>query len=330
MLPLLFAGIDVGKCILKVFIPGVGHLSFENSASGIGKLIGRLKQIPGVGVCCEASGGYEREVLQACLDHSIPACVVMPSRVRHWATSQGILAKTDEIDSEVISEYAEASRKRLRLLETPPAAISRLRALVREREFAVEQLKSLHNHLQLQKEPDLKRMGQAQVRYGEKKIQQLEQWIDETIESDESLRELVRRLEAVKGIGRITSSTVVAEFPFLGQMGGQAASTLAGLVPFNWDSGRLKGKRCIRGGNERVRRVAFMAALSASRYNAVLKPFYTRLRSKGKERKVALIAVARKIIRLMERIAADPTFVPHEEAVGSCGKANQDLGLTTA
>lgn len=320
MLPLLFAGIDVSQLILSVFIPGVGHLLFENTASGIQKLIGRIQQIPGLGICCEASGGYERELLEACLAQGMACCLVTPSRVRYWALSQGILAKTDKIDADVITQYAEGSRNQLRLLEAPPEAVARLRALLREREFEVEQLTAQRNHLKLQKEPDLKRLGEGKVRSAKKRIRRLEEWIDQSIESEDSLRELIHRLEGVKGIGRITSATVVAEFPFLGQMGCQAASCLAGLVPFNQDSGKQKGKRRIQGGNSRVRRVLYLAALAAVRSNAILRAFHARLRSKGKEAKVALVAVARKLIRLMERIAADPSFVPRQEPARACAK----------
>ena len=196
------------------------------------------------------------------------------------------------------------------LLEAPDPALVRLRALSRERQFEVERLTDLRNHASLQKQPDLKRMNRSQIRAAEKSVKRLEDLVDDMLESNDSLKRLIERLELPKGIGRITSVTVLAEFPFLGQMGPQSASTLAGLVPFNNDSGKFKGKRRIRAGNARVRRVLYMAALSAARSNPILRDFHSRLVDNGKEAKVAVVAVARKLIRLMARIAADPEFQP--------------------
>ena len=307
-LSFVYAGIDVSKAILAVYIPGWGYKEFENSAAGIEKLIRIALDIPNLVICCEASGGYEQEFLEACLKQNLPACLVSPRRVRQWAHSQNILAKTDKIDAQVIAGYAENSQ--IRLLEVPDPALVRLRALSRERQFEVERLTDLRNHVSLQKQPDLKRMNRSQVRAAQKRVKHLEALINDMIESNDSLERLIQRLELPKGIGRITSVTVLAEFPFLGQMGPQAASTLAGLVPFNNDSGKFKGKRRIRAGNARVRRVLYMASVSAARSNLILRDFHSRLLDNGKQGKVALVAVARKLIRLMERIAADPEFQP--------------------
>ena len=307
-LSFVYAGIDVSKAILAVYIPGWGYKEFENSAAGIEKLIRIALDIPNLVICCEASGGFEQELLEACLKQNLPACMVSPSRVRYWARSQNILAKTDKIDAKTISEYAEKSK--IRLLEVPDPALVRLRALSRERQFEVERLTDLRNHVSLQKQPDLKRMNRIQIRAAQKRVKSLEALINDMIESNNSLERLIERLELPKGIGRITSVTVLAEFPFLGQMGPQAASTLAGLVPFNNDSGKFKGHLRIRGGNARVRRVLHMAAVSAARSNPVLRDFYLRLQNHGKTNKVTYVAVARKLIRLMERIAADPEFQP--------------------
>jgi transposase len=307
-LSFVHAGIDVSKTDLAVFIPDWGYREFENSGSGIRKLIRIALSIPNLILCCEASGGYEQELLEACLQQDLLASLVSPSQVRQWAFSQNILVKTDKIDAKVISMYSE--RSNIRLLEAPDPALVRLRALTRERQFEVTRLTDLRNHVSLQKEKDLRLMNRSQIRASEKRIQRLEDLSNDLVDSENSLKLLVERLELPKGIGRITSVTVLAEFPFLGQMGPQAASSLAGVCPFNRDSGKFKGKRRIRGGNGRVRRVLYMAAISAIRSNPILQDFYLRLRNQGKEAKVALVAVARKLIRLLERIAADPEFLP--------------------
>lgn len=308
--PLVYAGVDVSKAILVVFIRGFGSCQYNNTEKGIRKFLKKVGQIPGLAVCCEASGGYELALTDACLEEGIPVSVVPPNRVRYWAKGKGILAKTDKIDAEMISDYA--AQNDLRFLEKPGYDWKSLRELTRERQYQVDRRKDLQNHMSLKKDKELRRMNRSEIRATEKRIQKLEQRIQEFIDSEEFLKELVGRLTVVKGIGWGTATTVVSEFLYLDQLGPQAASALAGLAPFNCDSGKFKGKRTIQGGNARVRTVLYMAAMSASTCNHVLKGFYQRLLLNGKDRKLALIALARKLIRLMARIAADPTFQPSE------------------
>ncbi len=239
----------------------------------------------------------------------LPVALAPANRVRAWARSQGLLAKTDALDARMIASYA-ANSSRLRLEQPPDPARSRLRALVRRRDFEVQQLTALRNHLQLEQQPDLRRMGRLQIRTAQRRVARLEELIDSLIESVDSLKQLVSRLEQPKGIGRITSASVIAEIPNLGRMGSQQVSAFAGLAPFNCDSGKHRGRRHIWGGQARVRKTLYMAALSAARYNPILRDLYQRLLDNGKPKKLAQVAVARKLIRLMERIAADPTFQP--------------------
>jgi len=308
--PFVYAGVDVSKAILMVFVPGFGSWQFNNTEKGIRKFLKKACQIPGLAVCCEASGGYELALTDACLDKGIPVSVVPPHRVRYWAKGKGILAKTDKIDARLISDYA--AQNEIRFLEKPGYDWKSLRELTRERQYQVNRRKDLQNHMSLKKDKELRRMNRSEIRATEKRIQKLEQRIQEFIDAEESLQELVGRLTVVKGIAWVTATTVVAEFPYLDQLGPQAASALAGVAPFNCDSGKFKGHRKTQGGNARVRTALYMAAMSASSCNHVLKGFYRRLLLKGKEKKLALIALARKLIRLMARIAADPTFQPTE------------------
>ena len=306
----VYAGVDVSKAILMVFIPGFGSWQYTNTGKGIEKFLKRAGGIPGLVVCCEASGGYEQALTIACLEAGVPVCVVPPHRVRHWAKGKGILAKTDKIDARLISDYA--SHNVIRFLSKPAYDWMTLRELTRERQYQVDRQTDLKNHMSLRRDQELLRMNRLEIRATGQRIRKLEQRIREFIDSQEPLKELIGRLTAIQGIGWITAFTVVSEFPYLDQLGPQAASALAGVAPFNCDSGKFKGKRRTQGGNARVRRVLYMAAMSASSSNHVLKGFYRRLLLKGKAKKLALIALARKLIRLMARIAADPTFQPSE------------------
>ena len=206
-LSFVHAGIDVSKTILAVFIPGWGYSEFENSGSGIKKLIQIALDIPNLILCCEASGGYEQELLEACLQQGLLVSLVSPSQVRYWALSQNILAKTDKIDAKIISRYSE--RSNIRLLEAPDPALVRLRALTRERQFEVTRLTDLRNHVSLQKEKDLRLMNRSQIRASEKRIQRLEDLINDLVDSENFLKLLVERLELPKGIGRITTAGVI-------------------------------------------------------------------------------------------------------------------------
>jgi transposase len=303
----VYTGIDVSKNNLDVFVPGQGHLQFGNTPTQIRKLLRKIGTIPGLILCCEASGGYEQALMQACFEQEVDIALVLASRVRQWARSQGILAKTDRIDAEVISRFAAHSTK-LRLAQPPSTNLVRLRALVRKRQFEVERLTALRNHLQLEQQPELIRLGKTQIRQALKMIDTLLGKINELIESDPELSTLVHRLEKPKGIGRITAATAVCEMTLLGYAGPQSASAYAGLVPYNYDSGPYRGRRRICGGNARLRTALYMAAISAAHSNHILREFYQRLLANGKEKKVALIAVARKLARLIARIAADPAF----------------------
>lgn len=302
------AGIDVSKKKLEVFLPGCGHWEFDNTRAGIRKLPAKAWSLPSLILCCEASGGYEQRLLEACFREGVAVALVPASRVRQWARSQGILAKTDRIDSRVIAGFAASSK--LRLLQPPTPQLLRLRDLVRRRHFEVERRTALRNRLQIEQQADLRRLTHRRLRSADRVIRGLEQSIDQLIESVQEFRTLARRLEKPKGIGRITSATAIAEFSSLGQVGGPSASAYCGLAPFNYDSGPSTGRRRIWGGNSRLRRVLYLAALSACRHNPILKAFYQRLRDNGKDKKLALIAVARKLSRLLERIAADPSFEP--------------------
>lgn len=306
--PIVSVGVDVCKLWLDVFIPGLGAQRFANTAAGLKQLMHRLLKRPGVRVCCEASGGLESPLLQACLQAGIPVARVCPSRVRDFARSRGQWAKTDRLDARLLSDYQAQTQPRL--VAPPEPWRARLQALLRRRHFEVHQLTALRNHLRLETEPDLLRMGRAQMRAAQARIARLEQALQDFIATADNLSALIRRLQQPLGIGPLTAATVVAEIPDLGQMGPQAITAFVGLAPFNSDSGQRSGRRHISGGRQAARRALFMASLSAATFNPILRSFYQRLLRAGKPKTLAHVAVARKLIRLIERIAADPHFQP--------------------
>ncbi len=304
----VYVGVDVSKRTLDVFVPGLGHRQFSNTPAGVKKVLGWVSALPAVVLCCEASGGFEHALLETCFAQQVPVALVMANRVRQWARSQGKLAKTDRLDAQAIASFAAASQPRLRIPTSPHR--KRLRDLVRRRDWEVRHCAALRTRLQQEQQPDLKQMTRTQIRRAQRDIQALEQKIQQVLDSAAPLGHLAQRLQKAKGIGPVTAATAIAERPALGSLGGQSVAALSGLAPFNYDSGPYRGRRRTWGGNPRLRRAFFQASLSASQHNAVLRRFYRRLRDRGKDQKVARIAVARKLCRLVERIAADPAFEP--------------------
>lgn len=305
----VYIGIDVAKASLELSPFGRGKTSIENNRSSIAAFLRRVQraQKP-VMLCCEATGGYERLLIQMALDKEIPIALLNAKAVRDYAKSKGILAKTDQIDARVIQGFAEQNQPSR--LEPTPQWQQELKALVdrRERLLLMEnaeanRLDPMPNKLIVQ---SVRRMQKSLA----KEIGAIEKAIEALIQSSAELQHSVKRLKQVKSIGDNTAQTLLAHMPELGKLSDKQVVALAGLAPYNQDSGAFKGARRIQGGRAEVRRVLYMAALVAIRYNPILTAFYNQLKERGKASKVALTAVMRKLIILANRIMSDPDFIP--------------------
>lgn len=306
----VYIGIDVSKDALEADMLDGTTRSFGNSESGHRSLAAALRRLGGEAAVAvyEPTGGYERRMARSLSASGIETCMASALKVRQFARSQGMLAKTDRLDARAITAFAQASRLRPR--EPCGERSEAIRELLRRRERLVEAVKAESCRLAQQGSDLCRRQSRSLIRILRSQIASLEKEALALIGSDEQLASKARRLEAVKGIGWLTAATVLAEVPQLGTLSSKQVAALVGLAPFARDSGKSYGARHIRGGNFLARKCLFMPAQCAKRHNAHLKAFYDRLRSKGKPFKVAITAVMRKMIVLMNRIIADPTFEP--------------------
>ena len=290
----VFSGIDVHKETLETVIDGrEERWECRNDAAGRKELLTTLAALSPTLIVVEASGGYERRLVAEGRALGLPIEVVNPTRVRRLAEALGIIAKTDAIDARVIARFAAVVRPALR--EPHSAEQQQLNALVTRRRQLVGIRTAEKNRLGTC--PELMRTNiEEHVAWLESRIEQLEGEIKNMLDSNPSWREQTALVSSVPGIGPVTAATLLAELPELGTLNRQKIAALAGLAPYNRDSGPRRRRRRIFGGRAPVRRVLYMAALSAMRCNPVIKRFYHHLLDNGKKEKVALTACMRKLL----------------------------------
>lgn len=300
----IYVGIDVSKDRLDVHVrPGAEAFAVVRDGKGLEELVERLRALSPRLIAVEATGGFETIVAAAVAGAGLPLVVVNPAQVRHFAKAIGKRAKTDPIDAAVIALFAEAVKPDLRAL--PDEAQRLLAELVGRRRQIIEMMTA-----ERQRE---KRSANTRVRKGIlRHIKVLER---ELLEIDEDIGTLVRGspvwrekedlLVSFPGIGNTLARTLLAELPELGKLDRRQIASLVGLAPFTRQSGRWKGKSMIGGGRGAARAAAFLAALVASRHNPDLKVFYARLLAAGKPKMSALIAVARKLLTILNAMLRD-------------------------
>jgi transposase len=299
-----FVGIDVSKAFLDVAArPDGQEFRLPNTPEGIATLVERLKAVPPALIVMEATGGLERAAAVALAEAKFPIRVVEPSRVRHFALSLGQFSKTDTLDARVLAHFAESIRPEARAL--PDEATRQLQALLDRRRQLVEIRVAEQNRLRQGPTAAVRTNLEAHIAYLKGQIALLDTAVSETIAADETMKLRDAVLRTAPGIGRQTSAMMLGSLPELGTLKGKQVSALAGLAPRARDSGKLKGVRTIFGGRGELRRALYMAAISAMRFNPELRAFYTRLRTAGKAAKLAIIAVARKLLTIANAMVRD-------------------------
>lgn len=301
------AGVDISKETLIADLGG-SSASFPNTSEGCLDLIQAARDQGCDRVICEATGGYERVLLATCASVQMRVALVQPLRVRRHAQACGRLAKNDRVDAAVLTDFGRTHTLQDWVL--PEADRYQLRELTERRRQLTDQSGAEQTRLTMT-DPACKKVVQSlrqSIRFLQKQIATLETFMRDIVERHPDWNRAIERLAQPKGIGWLTSVTVFALMPELGKVSDREASALAGLAPYDADSGTLQGLRHIRGGREQVRKALYMAATSAWRTNPILKEFYARLRRAGKPHKVAHIAVMRKLIVLMNRLMKNPDF----------------------
>lgn len=301
----IYTGLDIAKLNLQLHLAGRIH-DLPNTAAGHRRVLKLLALQPGAHVVCEATGGYERDIAAALHEANVTVSVLNPARVRHFARATGQRAKTDDIDAAVLTAYGQALQPKPTAPRTEQE--QQLAELVRRRVQVLEILVAQRQQAERLSLPALRRQAKSLVRRLERDVAQIEAQLQVLRQQATTLDGRVQKLEAITGVGTITALGVLAELPELGTLNRRQAAALAGLAPHPRESGQWHGRRSIGGGRAPVRRALYMAALVAARSNHQLKAFYQRLRAAGKPAKVALTAVMRKLIILMNHILKNPNF----------------------
>lgn len=301
----IFVGIDVSKERLDVAMRPSGERYWvTNDKAGIEVLIQRLREIQPSLIVLEATGGFEHSVTRALTSAELPVVVVNPRQVRDFAKATGQLAKTDSIDAMVLARFAEAVRPAVRAL--PDEVTLELRALIARRRQITEMIVAERNRFSGASKSVRKRID-AHIRWLEAELERADKDLDQSIRQSPIWQENQDLLQSVPGIGPVISRTLIAQLPELGELNRKQIAALVGIAPLNRDSGTLRGRRTIWGGRASVRAVLYMAALVASRRNAVIRTFYKRLRNTGKTPKVALVACMRKLLTILNSMIKHKT-----------------------
>lgn len=290
-----FIGIDVAKDSLALFVSSSEeHFSFANNQSAFTEIIALARRFAPQRICLEATGGYQTPLLLALAEADLPVSLVNPKQVRHFAKGVGKLAKTDQIDAQVLAFFARQVAPRLTVLPSDEQLV--LSALVRRREQILEMLNAEKNRLETAHH-SIKPGLEKNISWFESQLREIDDNLDQNLKSS-ALWEKAQLLETIPGLARVSSLTLLAELPELGTISNKEISALVGVAPFSQSSGKWRGQERIQQGREFVRRKLYMTAFNAIRYNARLKSFYEHLRLSGKPFKVALVAVMRKLLCL--------------------------------
>jgi len=303
--PTRHIGVDVGKDQLDFFChESAEHFTVPNTASGIRQA---LKRLPLAEIAClvvEATGRYEQALVQAAQGKGVPVFIAQPIAVRRFAGALGILAKTDRLDSRVIAQYAASIRPQARPL--PDRNTRKLKDLTVRRKQVIGMLTMEKNRLQVMPAflgADIRRS----IRSLKQQLSKLDEAIQTLSQEVSAWRERRLILESVPGVGTTLSTTLLSDLQELGSLNAKQIAALVGVAPMNRDSGKMRGKRSIRGGRAHVRTVLFMATLSAIQHNPVIRRFYRMLVAKGKVKKVAVVACMRKMIVMLNAMVRDGT-----------------------
>lgn len=300
----VIVGIDVAKDKLDVAVrPSGERFVVSRTEAGIEELKERLRKLAPAVVGLEATGGYETVVAASLSAAGLPVVIVNPAQVRAFANALGKRAKTDPIDAAVIAHFIEATKPQVRPL--PDEATRQLSDLVGRRSqiqamITAEQQRKKHR-------PNKRMLASIERLLAalQRELSDLDGQIRETIKASPVWREKDELLESVTGVGPAISSRLLAGLPELGSLDRRKIAALVGLAPWTRQSGRWKGKSFIGGGRADVRSALFMGALVAVKHNPTLKAFYERFIAAGKEKMVALIAVARKLLTILNAIVRD-------------------------
>lgn len=296
-------GIDIGKSMLDVCIFELDvYLQYPNTPEGIRELLKKLSRYNLTRILVEATGGYERGLVETCAEKELPVIIIQPTQVRQFAKAQGIIAKTDKMDSRLIAQFGAVMKPEVRPLSSKKVRyirdlLSRKRQL---NEMRTQELNRQHKAPVI-----LKATHRRLIKVLDKEIEGVNKLLVNAVNEVAEWQRTYEILNSVPGVGDGVTFTLLGELPELGQLSPRKIAALCGLAPFNRDSGIMKGRRRIKGGRAPIRTVLYMAMLSAIQCNPVIKKFYKKLVEQGKHKKVALTACMRKIMTILNAMVRD-------------------------
>lgn len=305
-----YIALDIAKASHRVQTP-FEAFEIANDTGGFAKLLRHIKKHRPEGaatlVVFEASGGYERALAAYLAQRSIPYALVNPARVRDYARSEGILAKTDAIDARLLLRFAQ--EKRLRPTPPPTAQQARLSELLDRRAQLSEALSREKNRLEkqpLHTQASIRRM----IGHLEKEIACIDDELEKLAAANTALQQRHAALTSVTGVGTVTAWHLLAYLGELPHLGRNQAVALAGLAPYNRDSGSMQARRSIHAGRAKVRRCLYMATQSAAVHNPLIKDYVAGLRARGKAYKMAIVAAMRKLLLHLRSILKNHEYSP--------------------
>lgn len=298
-------GVDVSKQHLDWVAQSAGAVRrLPNTPAGVRRLVRALGKLGPDRIIVESTGGYELALTEALSEDGLPVILVNPWRVRRFGEGLGILAKTDPLDARVLALYGERAQPPSRPLPAPRQR--QMADLVRRRRQLIAMLVAEKSRLDTASTV-IRRDIKALVQVLERRVAKLDERIDAAIAADLDKSEQFERLQTVPCVGPGVARALIVDLPELGSLDRKQIASLTGLAPFAKDSGRFSGHRRIRAGRARPRTALYLAALNGARFNPVLRAMYDRLIKKGKPPKVALIAIARKLLTILNAMVRDRT-----------------------
>jgi transposase len=299
----IFAGIDVSKCHLDLALRETRKSwRFPNNPEGIRKLTDLLLKHQPILIVLEATGGYEQAAFRSLSARQLAVAIVNPRRVRAFAQANGRLAKTDRIDAHNLAHFAQVVRPH----PHPPSTEAQqcLTGLIARRRQLHRMITAEKNRLR-NAQPVVMLQIQQHIDWLRQSLKELDDQINDLLQSDPDLKAKADLLCSAPSVGFVTAASLLADCPELGTLDRKKIAALVGVAPMNKDSGRKSGRRRIMGGRAPLRAALYMAALSASRFNPAIRPFYTRLLQSGKVKKVALTACMRKLLTMLNAMMRD-------------------------
>jgi transposase len=298
-----FVGIDVAKDSLEVAVfEQPGSWQIGNTVEQVESLAEQLNAMQPALIVLEASGGYEMLALSLLGQAGLPVALVNPSRTRSFARSTGQLAKTDRIDAQMLAHFAQAVRPQVR--QPASEQDEHLTALLTRRKQVVNMLTAEKNRLHSAR-PQVQERIRRHLEWLQAELDDLQQELEVLLAGNQEWQHKKAILESAPGVGAVTAFTLLAHLPELGLLDRKKIAALVGVAPISRDSGKWRGKRFVQGGRPTVRSALYMAALSGSRNNPVLRRFYQALIARGKPKKVALTACMRKLLVSLNAMTRD-------------------------